>query len=47
MISLGSVFLELVVGHAPKRPGPGEETRTGDSAVPGGDPARHERGAGA
>ena len=33
MISFGSVFLELVFGHVPKLPGPGEEIFTDDFAV--------------
>ena len=33
MISFGPVFLELVFGHVPKLPGPGEEIFTDDFAV--------------
>jgi sugar/nucleoside kinase (ribokinase family) len=33
MISFGSVFLELVFGHVPRLPGPGEEIFTDDFAV--------------
>jgi sugar/nucleoside kinase (ribokinase family) len=33
MISFGSVFLELVFGHVPRLPGPGEEVFTEDFAV--------------
>ena len=33
MISFGSIFLELVFGHVPKLPGPGEEVLTDDFAI--------------
>ena len=33
MISFGSVFLELVFGHVPELPGPGEEVFTDEFAM--------------